>query len=112
MPENLHQPNRSPSHRRHRLNESTTLYNYIPLEMWAGSQAEWSSLIRTEALGEDKLETQIAPPDPKSMLVTLGFAISLLSLCALTLIWNASRLTKAVAQGDENTVQEVASPNR
>ena len=108
MPENLQPPHHSLSHLRHALDESA-LYNYVPLEMWAGSQAEWSSLIRKEALGDDDLV--ICQSGSKSMLVTFGFAITLLSLSAVTLIWNASRLTEAMVKVGENTVQEIATPN-
>ena len=108
MPENLRPTRRPLSHLRYSLDEST-LYNYVPLEMWAGSQAEWSSLIRKEALGDD--DPEISQSGSKSMLITFGFTIVLLSLSAITLIWNAGRLTEAVVKVSEHTVQEVAIPN-
>lgn len=105
------QPYRPLVHRRHHWDEST-LFQYVPLEMWAGSQAEWSSLFRKEALGDDDLETPMAPSDSKTTFVTFGFALIVLCISAVTLIWNAGRLTEAVVQVGENTVQEIASPNR
>lgn len=109
MPENFQPPHRPLSHLRHCMDESS-LYSYVPLEMWAGGQAEWSSLVRQEALGRDELETQADPSSSKSMLVTFGFAVVLLCLSAATLIWNAGKLTEAVVQVSENSVQELANP--
>lgn len=110
MPENFKQPHRPFSHRRYSWDEST-LYNYLTLGSWAGSQAEWSALIRQEALGDDELEIPISQSGSKSTLVTFGFALILLCLSAVTLIWNAGRLTEAVVKVGENTMQEVTSPN-
>ncbi|MDJ0706050.1 MAG: hypothetical protein QNJ46_22495 [Leptolyngbyaceae cyanobacterium MO_188.B28] len=108
MPQHPQYPHRSPSQ-----NESMlSLYNYVPLEIWAGSQAEWSTLMRQEAVGDHELETPLAQPGRKFTLITFIFALIVLGVSAMTLIWNAGRLTEAVVQVGENTVQEVASPNR
>ena len=106
-------PHTQHSHHLNSQNESLlSLYNYVPLEIWAGSQAEWSSFIRQEAVGDDELENPQSPTGRKFTLITFIFALVVLGVSAITLVWNAGRLTEAVVQVGENTVQEVASPNR
>ena len=110
MPDNPQQPHQSHFHHRHSFDEAT-LYTYTPLEMWAVSQAEWTSLIRDEALGSSDLDSEISQPRSQFALVTFGFVMSLLCISTVTLIWNADRLTEAVVKVVENTEQEVTGPN-